>query len=668
MATTLKTTVRRYNGVDWDSVFFGTSSDIVAFGKDYAVEGAGTAPFTVGTNLNTTDTVSDLVQKLVNRMATLDGTVIPGLQNGTGITSVNASAIKGVIDRANLPTDVGGKGVEVDSEGAKNALTKGDVNIGDIVKVKNGAVYLVTATDPKVTYMTLSDETSQVAWSRITGKPTTVDGYGITDAVKTADLANAGGAGAANKVAQATADGKLAFDITGDAATLGTHDASYFATATDVGALKSTVGNEGSGLVKDVNDLKTGLQNIDAGQIKTGTLPLSVIPHGALERMYVVENAGDLATVTSEQVQNGDTIRVNGGSMYFVTDDTKLGTGDYMQGLAEYTAGTASSVNWSGVQGKPTNLSGYGITDAVNANEKVTEANAGNAGKILVLNAEGKLPTSITGDAATVGGHAANYFATATDMTALKSVVGDSNSGLVKDVADLQAAIGEGDGTSLADRLTAVEEAIGEAGTPDTIRYDIAQLEAGTTIAALAASKITGQLSRSQLPADISGRLHKYANLEACYAALNGTNASVGDLVKLDDGQIYVIINTAKLNEAAGYELLVNVAGTNIAWARITGTPTTLEGYGITDAVKATDVVTDGTVAGAIGKLVKVGSDNKLKVNITGDAMTLESHPASYFATKAEFDALAIRVPTIVSSTDEVDSPVEGQMVLVTMS
>ena len=668
MATTLKTTVRRYNGVDWDSVFFGTSSDIVAFGKDYEVVGAGSAPFTVGSNLNTTDTVSDLVQKLVDRMATLDGTVIPNLQNGTGITSINASAIQGVIDRANLPTDVGGKGVEVESESAKTALTKSDVNIGDIVKVKNGAVYLVTATDPNVTYMTLSDETSQVAWSRITGKPTTVDGYGITDAVKTADLANAGGAGAANKVAQATADGKLAFDITGDAATVGGHDSSYFATATDVTALKSTVGNEGAGLVKDVADLKTGLQNIDAGQIKTGTLPLSVIPHGALERMYVVESEDDLATVTSEQVQNGDTIRVNGGSMYYVTDDTKLGTGDYMQGLAVYTAGTASSVNWSGVQSTPTTLAGYGITDAVNANEKVAEANAGNAGKILVLNAEGKLPTSITGDAATVGGHAASYFATATDMTSLKSVVGDSSSGLVKDVADLQAAIGEGSGTSLADRLTAVEGAIGDTGTPDTIRYDIAQLEAGTTIAALAASKITGQLSRAQLPADISGRLHKYANLEACYAALNGTNASVGDLVKLDDGKIYVIVDTAKLNEAAGYELLVNVAGTNIAWSRITGTPTTLAGYGITDAVNTTDVVTDGTVAGAIGKLVKVGSDNKLKVNITGDAMTLESHPASYFATKAEFDALAIRVPTIVSSTDEVDSPVEGQMVLVTIS
>ena len=141
MATTLKTTVRRYNGVDWDSVFFGTSSDIVAFGKDYEVEGAGTAPFTVGASLNTTDTVSDLVQKLVNRMATLDGTVIPALQNGTGITSVNASAIKGVIARANLPADVGGKGVEVESESAKTALTKDDVNIGDVViaSVKSAA-------------------------------------------------------------------------------------------------------------------------------------------------------------------------------------------------------------------------------------------------------------------------------------------------------------------------------------------------------------------------------------------------------------------------------------------------------------------------------------------------------------------------------------------------
>ena len=80
--------------------------------------------------------------------------------------------------------------------------------------------------------------------------------------------------------------------------------------------------------------------------------------------------------------------------MYFVKDDTQLST---EAGYEVYTAGTAAAVEWSGVQNKPTDLAGYGITDAVAASEKVTEANAGNVGKILVLNAEGKLDVSITG-------------------------------------------------------------------------------------------------------------------------------------------------------------------------------------------------------------------------------------------------------------------------------
>ena len=85
--------------------------------------------------------------------------------------------------------------------------------------------------------------------------------------------------------------------------------------------------------------------------------------------------------------------------MYFVKDDTKLGSPDTaMQAFEPYTVGIAGSVEWTGVLNKPTTLNGYGITDAVNANEKVTTA-AGNAGKILVLNAEGKLDVDITGAA-----------------------------------------------------------------------------------------------------------------------------------------------------------------------------------------------------------------------------------------------------------------------------
>ena len=100
-------------------------------------------------------------------------------------------------------------------------------------------------------------------------------------------------------------------------------------------------------------------------------------------------------------MQNGDSVKVNDrGLMYFVKDDTKLGSPDTaMQAFEPYTVGIAGSVEWSGVLSKPTTLAGYGITDAVNANEKVTTANASNAGKILVLNAAGKLDVDITGAA-----------------------------------------------------------------------------------------------------------------------------------------------------------------------------------------------------------------------------------------------------------------------------
>ena len=47
-----------------------------------------------------------------------------------------------------------------------------------------------------------------------------------------------------------------------------------------------------------------------------------------------------------------------------------------------------------------------------------------------------------------------------TDITALKETVGDSTSGLVKDVADIEDAIGsESDATSILGRIKALEDA-----------------------------------------------------------------------------------------------------------------------------------------------------------------------------------------------------------------
>lgn len=91
---------------------------------------------------------------------------------------------------------------------------------------------------------------------------------------------------------------------------------------------------------------------IDASKITTGTLPLSVIPQGALERLIPVANKAARLALKSADAQNGDVVKENDtGLMYFVSDDTKLGT---EAAFTVFTSGSASAVPWSGVTGKPT--------------------------------------------------------------------------------------------------------------------------------------------------------------------------------------------------------------------------------------------------------------------------------------------------------------------------
>ena len=93
------------------------------------------------------------------------------------------------------------------------------------------------------------------------------------------------------------------------------------------------------------------ITNLDASKL-TGTISIDRLPHGALERLIVVETDTDRFALTTTNIQKGDTVKVNEtGMMYFIVDDTSLSTED---GYEQYTAGTATAVSWSGVTGKPT--------------------------------------------------------------------------------------------------------------------------------------------------------------------------------------------------------------------------------------------------------------------------------------------------------------------------
>lgn len=92
------------------------------------------------------------------------------------------------------------------------------------------------------------------------------------------------------------------------------------------------------------------ITGLDASKL-TGKIDIDRLPQGALERCVVVADDTARFKLTTNEVQVGDTVKVTAtGKMYFVNNDSKLASED---GYEVYTAGTATSVPWSGVTGKP---------------------------------------------------------------------------------------------------------------------------------------------------------------------------------------------------------------------------------------------------------------------------------------------------------------------------
>lgn len=352
-------------------------------------------------------------------------------------TTYDASKITGTIKLQNLPAGALERLYVADNEEARLALTTAEVQNGDVVKQEDtGTMYYVKddtklgspETAAQAFEVFTAGSATSVPWSGVTGTPTTLGGYGITDAVNSSEKAAnyvEGGVvtwktGTDSNTNTYQIEGKAKEAALADVATkaldsdkLGGQLPAYYAKKTDVDTINGAIGAEGedgapgTGIKGDIQAIKEDITELQSGSSITaiaaskitGVLSLDQLPKTVVERLTIVANDEARLALTNEQVQNGDTVKVTEtGKMYFVKDDTKLGSPDTAaQAFEEYTVGTAGSVEWSGVLSKPTTLAGYGITDAVNSNEKVTVANAGNAGKILVLNAEGKLDADITG-------------------------------------------------------------------------------------------------------------------------------------------------------------------------------------------------------------------------------------------------------------------------------
>lgn len=131
------------------------------------------------------------------------------------------------------------------------------------------------------------------------------------------------------------------------------------------------------------------ITSLDASKITSGTISIDRLPQGALERLTVVADDTARFKLTSTSVQKGDTVKVTStGKMYYVVDETKL---SMEAGYEVYAAGTAASVPWSGVTGKP---STYIPSSHTHTKSQITD-----------------FPTSMPangGNSSTVNGHTVN--------------------------------------------------------------------------------------------------------------------------------------------------------------------------------------------------------------------------------------------------------------------
>lgn len=119
------------------------------------------------------------------------------------------------------------------------------------------------------------------------------------------------------------------------------------------GAVQGSATFDGSSNVS----INSTLNGFDASKITSGTInadrlpeiPIEKIPAAALERLFVVDSQ---SAAMSVDVQEGDVVQISsGGPMYFCVSES---ASTFATKFKEFTAGSATSVPWSGVTGKPT--------------------------------------------------------------------------------------------------------------------------------------------------------------------------------------------------------------------------------------------------------------------------------------------------------------------------
>jgi len=260
---------------------------------------------------------------------------------------------------------------------------------------------------------------------------------------------------------------------------------------------------------------------------------------------------------------------------------------------------------WSTVSGKPTTLAGYGITDALSSSYVPAWS-------------------SVTGKPTTLAGYgitdalASSYVPTWASITGKPTFATVATTGAYADLTGTPAAY------SLPTASTSVLGGVKVDGTTITISAGvISAVGGGGGAAAVKDEGVT--LTAGATSIDFVG------------AGVTATN--VGSAVTITINPDSWASITSKPTTLAGFGITDALSSSYVpTWASVTGKPTTLAGYGITDALASSYVPTWASVTGKPTTISGYGITDALALGATAGTASAASGAAGSATTAAKSD------------------------------
>ena len=280
----------------------------------------------------TDTTYENATSAVAGLMSEIDKAKLDGIEDGA---EANQAAIASV--------SVGAVAIEADSEQTDIKLVAGD------------NVTITPDASTKTITVAATDTTYENATSAVAGLMSTTDKAKLDGIESGAQVNTVTGVKGDNEASYRTGQINITKDNIGLGNVENTADADKVVASagklTTPITLSVSGGATGSASFDGSANTDINITSIDATKI-SGVIDISNIPHSAIERCVVVADEAARLALTIEDVQTGDTVKQNDtGVMYFVVDDSALGTAAAFE---EYTAGTAAAVEWSNVLNKPT--------------------------------------------------------------------------------------------------------------------------------------------------------------------------------------------------------------------------------------------------------------------------------------------------------------------------